>query len=1666
MTEPTIFDLPTTVPGLLPEIRRQAMLPRGGKLRRQQELGALNASVLNFREPNAYAVVEGSWGTGVSTDEATFEGWIRTSAKEDQTIFIGTNSPGASPRISIGNDQLSVFWSAGGEGPGWTSTDTTPVTDGQWHHIAVVFFNGNISFFKDGVDTVESIPVGSPQTATGQLQLGAGLGTAQGFLGEMWNLRVWSVARDTTDIQLSRWTTNPSTTGLTASISFDAASNSTVNAVGGGYGGLYNEVDIITLDTPQPTCALQITAAATSIEIPMDLFVSSAASTIEMWIQLATDSGNGARKQLLFHSSVLNGPTMTFAYEGGDQLSFSLGNDSFTSTDLRVISDGQWHHVAVVLAAGYVTFYKDGVACPDTYPLTASTTGTAVLNYLGVGGAPALPPGFVGLVYDVRFWMQARSTAQIAAYRWATLTGTETDLQILINFTDCDPSIPNGLFVRNVAQQGSPVFDNGGAPVIVTNLPSQTLPAGAWVYAVPGSSPIGPSYSPLGVLCAANGSTAAPAAQLQSVDIQTGQVTWTYDAKPLSQWHDDAVVAGAVTITPAAAYVGVTSDVQLNTQLEIHIVNTDTGALIGAAPVTFDAASFLTRPVPLDDGACVGVAIDAFTSGLAWGTSTDPVRVRTTFLPSVPNTPTGMLCDPILYGDIVFTAVGQGGVGTVAAYDTTSTAQTVDSTWNVPLTGEPTGNLTLAPSALYVPLGNQVVALDFSDGSLQWQHVLDTDSGRARQPVLLGSSLYVASDNGILYALDAGTGDELWRIDTGAPITTDLLAEDGILYFANQGDGLNAVPTFLAVDTASQGNDVLAYEIPSADTILFVQAGVQNGTVYFYSLSSVYAVNMAAVIREFSVASKLIVEDFTYPATGGAQGNNTSYRVTLTIRDGQGVARAGQAIKVWADDSLTIVNQGPVIGIDPTTPAWFISDANGQLTLAINAWDTSGNPQAHQDLGCPALRAWANFMAPDESIVIYPDHEQLTTLATVGGATPPVPVPGTTYLDTALAYDGTPLIAASLVTNTNGSLDNVAQSIRNTLGNLSPAVNAPLLSGANDNRFVRAGGPVANVLFSASSDEASTRPYVGNNSTFTVDLTDLTNVTYVNSYPSDVVAWAGQLAVGGIFGDIKDFADKVVKGVDRVVTMAVKATESAAETVIQGVEQAYKFTINSLEDAVTVVGGFFRTVLADADQDVRRVVQFLSALFDWDSIKKNHVIIKEAITNPVDGSGFTEQLQANLAAGDIGATFTALQAQGGSTQLTATATNLSGQLAGQTAAGNGDPDTAYNTGGHNNSTSCTFMHQKLKENAAGADTSSVQAGSGTSVNNQGWNADIIVQAWKKFEATCQSAIQTDFVALPAEIRAAVDATSDKLKDPSSIAGTAFTDLLVIFKDVADAVISFAAEVGDAILDLLVAVLDQLVAWLDTPIHIPFLSDLWKAISGDQLTLLDLICLIIAIPSTILLEVKTGHSTIPDNDNGEGKAILLAMAGFLSGTAATVIDTTSLYYTMSKYGSALPGIPQFWSVTDIAVDTINWALGAAVGQSNSAFETKDWVFWAVQSIPIIGNTSAMSYVPASLPPDGQQYQLGRDVTWGTVFLVMSAVYAGVWNSGYRDLSNGKGPGMVISANTLAAMSNLVELGLYAFDVDSPPGQAFLAGKAVTSETSDVISWIGNVLGGLQ
>lgn len=80
-----------------------------------------------------------------------------------------------------------------------------------------------------------------------------------------------------------------------------------------------------------------------------------------------------------------------------------------------------------------------------------------------------------------------------------------------------------------------------------------------------------------------------------------------------------------------------------------------------------------------------------------------------------------------------------------------------------------------------------VLALDAASGEEQWRYAIDDEVG-VTSPTLHDNTVYVGSENGNVYALDAETGTERWVFPTADSVTTPPAVGDGTVY-AGSYDG-------------------------------------------------------------------------------------------------------------------------------------------------------------------------------------------------------------------------------------------------------------------------------------------------------------------------------------------------------------------------------------------------------------------------------------------------------------------------------------------------------------------------------------------------------------------------------------------------------------------------------------------------------------------------------------------------------------------------------------------------------------------------------------------------------------------------------------------------------------------------------------------------------------
>ena len=134
-----------------------------------------------------------------------------------------------------------------------------------------------------------------------------------------------------------------------------------------------------------------------------------------------------------------------------------------------------------------------------------------------------------------------------------------------------------------------------------------------------------------------------------------------------------------------------------------------------------------------------------------------------------------------------------------------------------------TGGSSPAVSGGVVYVGstyNPLFALDASTGDLLWRY--ETGGSVVSSPAVSGGVVYVGSRDDYLFALDASTGDLLWRYETGGSVVSSPAVSGGVVYVGSRDDYLFALD-------ASTGDLLWRYE--TGDDVRSSPA-VSGGVVY------------------------------------------------------------------------------------------------------------------------------------------------------------------------------------------------------------------------------------------------------------------------------------------------------------------------------------------------------------------------------------------------------------------------------------------------------------------------------------------------------------------------------------------------------------------------------------------------------------------------------------------------------------------------------------------------------------------------------------------------------------------------------------------------------------------------------------------------------------------
>ncbi|WP_447965545.1 hypothetical protein [Nitrospira sp. Ecomares 2.1] len=375
----------------------------------------------------------------------------------------------------------------------------------------------------------------------------------------------------------------------------------------------------------------------------------------------------------------------------------------------------------------------------------------------------------------------------------------------------------------------------------------------------------------------------------------------------------------------------------------------------------------------------------------------------------------------------------------------------------------------------------------------------------------------------------------------------------------------------------------------------------------------------------------------------------------------------------------------------------------------------------------------------------------------------------------------------------------------------------------------------------------------------------------------------GQLgSSGSIFGDVAHFFKHEF---DQLTYFAATVTDGVLNIVFNDLEPFVISTIKQAGAALETIFSKIRQLADEIYKVLQEVIAWLKMLFDWDDILNTHSVFKECmnqtLTNLSGSITYAQTVvQKNFAEvqAEVKEIFTNLESkfeliQGQSyNDFANSASESQNTLA--------DPSTQSTQQQH--ASKCNYVYSRSTPSFTGASAISLRDLGGTLGDSD--PTTVITDAVKQYIYSGNTSDQNtqQFNSTNATLQNFV---TGKITNPSSLFDLIIVDLLTAAEDLVLFIMDGIEYVIEAILSVAASAIKAFSDLINQPIDIPIVTWLWKNVitKGDEFTLLDLVCLIFAVPATILYKLVASTLLNPNE----------APQAPFSSSDVTTIQTTGL-----------------------------------------------------------------------------------------------------------------------------------------------------------------------------
>jgi hypothetical protein len=555
-----------------------------------------------------------------------------------------------------------------------------------------------------------------------------------------------------------------------------------------------------------------------------------------------------------------------------------------------------------------------------------------------------------------------------------------------------------------------------------------------------------------------------------------------------------------------------------------------------------------------------------------------------------------------------------------------------------------------------------------------------------------------------------------------------------------------------------------------------------------------------------------------------------SYRTVVTFYDQNEALAPATAVDVYCDQAMTMMINGETQTLNPAQPWSGNADASGCLTLS---YQTSS-------LGVGAISVWSSFMDAGDRVAIDPSGSVQATLK-------------------ALPPDGSVLLAANVLPANTPNLQAVAANLSQaivqamSLGDSTPPASAAKYLHRNCNRRVARTYALAGGLPPGEIDLADVPAQNW--------AVDFSSGSPVFSQLSEEQAAARREAVsklspaGGVFDWISDWGDVIssiaggfVKLADFAIQTLANGIEASVTFVVDNVTYLFKTFIQWVRQAVDLVEGLFSAVSAGFES----LFNWLGYLFNWTDI----LAMKDGISSVIQaGFGMAEGLLQYLETSLTGA-ISSFQADI-TTYFQTIADKLTGSVSQEQQTA---PVLPFNFESANSTN--IVLTSVVNNPPPDPPSSSMLAGNSAVL-------EALLDALKEAVKSYQEG-GSNYEAFSNAISYFEKMADSMLTQPDVALMNGLAGIVTTFGALANAVLSTINTLISAILNALIAVIQQIESSFTAAWDIPFLSDLYAYITtteqnpeGSQLSTCDLISLIVAIPFTVVYKIVAPDFALPD-----------------------------------------------------------------------------------------------------------------------------------------------------------------------------------------------------------